>query len=150
MRSLLFIALPLATSGWVASSNALSHRATFVARTATAPQFKPPLPIKAVAVPADDAKPLRKAGGIPHWLEEVFEVCEKGTVPGAALVLATAVSLTLANLPMTSTAWLGLWATHVGPAIGGHALSVNACLSARSAWSKCALGEAMAVHQRLL
>ena len=129
MRSLLFIALPLATSGWVASSNALSHRATFVARTATAPQFKPPLPIKAVALPADDAKPLRKAGGIPHWLEEVFEVCEKGTVPGAALVLATAVSLTLANLPMTSTAWLGLWATHVGPAIGGHALSVNAWIN---------------------
>jgi len=73
--------------------------------------------------------PLRACGTLPHWIEEATEICEKGTVPGAALVLATAVSLTLANLPATSPAWLALWATEVGPHIGAHALSVRAWIN---------------------
>jgi hypothetical protein len=72
------------------------------------------------------APALRKAGAIPHWWEEIVEVVEQGTVPGAALIAATALSLTLANLPATSAAWLGFWSMHIGPHIGAHALSVRA------------------------
>ena len=79
--------------------------------------------------PEKPAAALRKCGTLPHWLEETFEVVEQGTVPGAMLVLATAISLTLANIPATSAPWLAMWATHIGPAIGGHALSVRAWIN---------------------
>ena len=78
-----------------------------------------------------EAPPLkmRRCGTIPHFIEVAAEVVEQGTVPGIALVLATALSLTLANIPATSAAWLGLWAMPLGPHIGAHALSIRAWIN---------------------
>jgi NhaA family Na+:H+ antiporter len=41
------------------------------------------------------------------------------------LIVATVISLTLSNIPATSAAWLSFWNVHLGPAIGGHALTVR-------------------------
>lgn len=41
------------------------------------------------------------------------------------LLLATAVSLALANMPATSEFWTGLWETHVGPVMGAHQLTLR-------------------------
>lgn len=72
---------------------------------------------------------LRKCGTIPNWIEETTHVVEQGTIPGAALVAATVVSLTLANLPATSAPWLAFWSSSIGPHIGSHALSVRAWIN---------------------
>jgi len=77
------------------------------------------------AVNAQAIASARPCQPLPHWLEEIFEVVERGTVPGIALVAATALSLSLANIPFTSAAWLGVWATPFGPHIGGHALTAR-------------------------
>lgn len=52
------------------------------------------------------------AGVIQEWLEKGL-----GSV---ILLAATAVSLTLANLDATSSTWLALWDTKIGPAMGHH------------------------------
>lgn len=45
---------------------------------------------------------------------------------GSALLLASAMaSVALANSGRTATSWLALWAMNLGPAIGGHALSLR-------------------------
>ena len=77
----------------------------------------------------NSAPPLRKCAPLPHWIEELAEVVEAGTVPGLALVTATLLSLTLANNAATSGWWLSLWTAHVGPHIGSHALSVRAWIN---------------------
>ena len=77
----------------------------------------------------EEGAELRKVKPLPHVLEEAFEVVEAGTIPGIMLVAATVLSLTLANLPATSAAWLGVWTTHLGPAIGGHALTLRAWIN---------------------
>jgi NhaA family Na+:H+ antiporter len=74
---------------------------------------------------ATGIEPNRRCPALPHWVDEMAEVVEKGTVPSMLLIVATAVSLTLANVPATSAWWLRFWATHVGPSIGGHALSIQ-------------------------
>ena len=88
---------------------------------------------RAEAAGIDAASPVttaeaeyRECKPIPHWVEEASEIVERGTLPGIALVGATALSLSLANLPATSAAWLGLWNMHLGPHIGSHALSLRA------------------------
>ena len=43
----------------------------------------------------------------------------------ALLVACTILSLVLANIPATSAFWVQLWDLPVGPAIGGHALSLR-------------------------
>ena len=43
----------------------------------------------------------------------------------ALLVACTLLSLVLANIPATSAFWVQLWDLPVGPAIGGHALSLR-------------------------
>ena len=103
----------------------------------TAPQrtdavVAPIIRMEAVAVEAvaeDPPQKLRSCKPLPHWLEEAFEVVEQGTVPGAMLILATVISLTLANLGPTSAKWLALWATPIGPHIGHHALTVQAWIN---------------------
>ena len=72
---------------------------------------------------------MRQCPPLAHWIEEAAEVVEKGTVPSLMLIAATFVSLTLANLPATSATWLQIWSTHLGPAIGGHALSLRAWIN---------------------
>jgi NhaA family Na+:H+ antiporter len=72
---------------------------------------------------------LRVCEPMPHWVEEAVEVVERGTIPGAMLIAATVISLSLANIPATSAAWLGLWQTPLGPHIGGHALSLRAWIN---------------------
>jgi len=61
---------------------------------------------------------------LPPWLQKLSEAQEAG-LGSAALLAATAVSLTLANTPATSAAWLAMWDTHVGPAIGSHHLTIR-------------------------
>ncbi len=76
------------------------------------------------AVECDMARPTRCAEGweMPAWLMRLGEMQEAG-LGSVALLLATALSLGLANSARLSAAWLRFWATPVGPAVAGHALS---------------------------
>lgn len=65
-----------------------------------------------------------QCGTMPQWLYTLAELQERGA-GSVLLILATCVSLALANIGATSGWWLGLWATPVGPPIGGHALSLR-------------------------
>ena len=62
---------------------------------------------------------------LPHWLEEAYEVVERGTIPGLLLVASTALSLILANMGRTSSAWLRIWSSPAGPMVAGHVLSLR-------------------------
>lgn len=59
---------------------------------------------------------------MPEWLRNLAEWQERG-LGSFVLLLATAVSLSLANMASTSKWWLPLWSSPIGPPIGGHALS---------------------------
>merc|ERR1719424_1289721 len=65
---------------------------------------------------------------LPGWLQTLSEAQEAG-LGSAALLLATAASLTLANSAGTAAGWLRLWERPLGPAIGGHALSLRAWIN---------------------
>ena len=79
--------------------------------------------------PEPFAGETRSCAPLPHWLEEAYEVVERGTIPGIFLVVATFLSLSLANFGPTSAFWLGLWSTKVGPAVAGHHLSLRAWIN---------------------
>ena len=70
----------------------------------------------------------RTGGKAEHFFEKLGELQEGGAA-SILLIAVTALSLTLANNVRTSAWWLGLWGAHVGPAIGGHALSVRAWIN---------------------
>ena len=74
-----------------------------------------------IAQPTNCGEPDGPLAGITRTLNELQE---KG-FGAAALLGATAVSLSLANGP-SSAWWCGLWESPLGPAIGGHALSARA------------------------
>ncbi|KAL3932144.1 MAG: hypothetical protein SGPRY_000822 [Prymnesium sp.] len=61
---------------------------------------------------------------LPGWLTGLRELEAKG-LGSVTLLAATALSMGLANLEPTSASWLGLWEIPVGPAVGGHVLSVR-------------------------
>lgn len=146
---LLVFALPVATTYLAASPVArqpLLHARALAPKILQAPstvariaaklhpklqQRAPTVRLTAEAIEPGPAPspPLRACGKLSHRLEEAAEVVEQGTVPGVMLVLATVISLTLANVPATSSAWLGFWLTHVGPHIGSHALSIRAWIN---------------------
>uniref|UniRef100_A0A6U4EXD0 Na+/H+ antiporter NhaA n=1 Tax=Phaeomonas parva TaxID=124430 RepID=A0A6U4EXD0_9STRA len=63
-----------------------------------------------------------KEEDMPKWLQKLAKAQESG-LGSAALLAATALSLSLANSAPTSAAWLNFWSSPMGPAIGGHALS---------------------------
>ena len=67
------------------------------------------------AVECDMARPTRCAEGweMPAWLMRLGEMQEAG-LGSVALLLATALSLGLANSAALSPAWLRFWATPVG------------------------------------
>lgn len=68
------------------------------------------------------ANPTLCEAEMPPWLRNMAELQERG-VGSVALLAATAVSLTLANVASTAAWWLPFWSTPIGPPIGGHALS---------------------------
>ena len=70
----------------------------------------------------------RTGGKAEHFFEKLGELQEGGAA-SILLIAVTALSLTLANNVRTSAWWLSLWGAHVGPAIGGHALSVRAWIN---------------------
>ena len=47
---------------------------------------------------ATGIEPNRRCPALPHWVDEMAEVVEKGTVPSMLLIVATAVSLTLVEV----------------------------------------------------
>ncbi|KAL1520926.1 hypothetical protein AB1Y20_022486 [Prymnesium parvum] len=61
---------------------------------------------------------------IPGWLAKLSHLEELG-FGSVTLLSATALSLSLANFGPTRTAWLAFWQLPLGPAIGGHVLSVK-------------------------
>jgi NhaA family Na+:H+ antiporter len=84
-------------------------------------------PVAAAADARTDEQPptsLRRVAPLPKWLHSAHELQQRGAA-SLALILATVVSLTLSNLQSTSAPWLRLWSAPLGPAIGGHALSVR-------------------------
>lgn len=76
----------------------------------------------AITEECDISQPTLCDAEMPPWLRNLAELQERG-VGSVALLVATAVSLTLANVGRTAAWWLPFWSTPVGPAIGGHALS---------------------------
>jgi len=83
-----------------------------------APEVPPP--VKVVEEPSGHGH----SAHAPPWLMRLIELQEAG-LGSVVLMVATAVSLGLANFGPTSRAWLGLWAAKLGPAIGGHVLSLR-------------------------
>jgi len=71
-----------------------------------------------------------KCAGAGEWplVDRGNQLLEQGW--GTYLLLGcTAVSMALANCGPTRGPWLQFWNTHVGPSIGGHALSVRAWIN---------------------
>ena len=62
--------------------------------------------------------------GTPSWLHKMgeWQECGMGSV---VLLLATTLSLSLANHRLTSAAWLGVWSQSIGPPVAGHLLSLR-------------------------
>mmetsp|Transcript_5848 Transcript_5848/g.12812 ORF Transcript_5848/g.12812 Transcript_5848/m.12812 type:complete len:504 (+) Transcript_5848:105-1616(+) len=68
--------------------------------------------------------------GAGDWplVDRANQIVEKGW--GTYLLLGSAaVSMVLANLGPTRVPWTNLWNIHVGPSIGGHALSIRAWIN---------------------
>ena len=100
--------------------------------------WEPPAPLlplvrrsQAVMTAIDDpdtcdiTRPANCAGNsMPEWASQLNELQERG-LGSVALLLATAISLSLTNIGSTSRAWLALWSPPIGPPIGGHALSLR-------------------------
>ena len=82
----------------------------------------------AVEAPMVDGGRVEDHIPLPGWLQTLSEAQEAG-LGSAALLLATAASLTLANSAGTAAGWLRLWERPLGPAIGGHALSLRAWIN---------------------
>eukprot|EP00967_Tisochrysis_lutea_P062757 scaffold80705_cov24-Tisochrysis_lutea.AAC.1 len=61
---------------------------------------------------------------LPPILQSLSHAQEAG-LGSAALLGATALSLSLANAPATAKAWLAVWDTQLGPAIGAHHLTLR-------------------------
>ena len=61
---------------------------------------------------------------LPPWLSTLSGLEERG-LGSVMLLLATVVSMSLANFGPTSAAWLSLWTLPVGPPIGGHVLTLR-------------------------
>lgn len=81
-----------------------------------------PVPVEVVPELCSISEPAHCSADMPAWLRNLAELQEAG-VGSVALLAATAVSLTLANVGSTAAWWLPFWSTPVGPPIGGHALS---------------------------
>ena len=61
---------------------------------------------------------------LPGFMRQLSHLEEAGL--GSVMLLgATAVSMGLANFGPTSATWLGLWKLKAGPALAGHALSIQ-------------------------
>jgi NhaA family Na+:H+ antiporter len=60
----------------------------------------------------------------PKWMAKLHELQEQGA-GGAVLLVATAISLTLANYGPTAAGWLQFWALPRGVSVAGHALSLR-------------------------
>jgi len=59
-----------------------------------------------------------------NWLHQLNHTLESGA--GSALLgVCALVSMVLANLSSTSESWTSIWSLHVGPPVGGHALTVK-------------------------
>mmetsp|Transcript_32588 Transcript_32588/g.91700 ORF Transcript_32588/g.91700 Transcript_32588/m.91700 type:complete len:540 (+) Transcript_32588:50-1669(+) len=74
------------------------------------------------------AQVLERTPNQETWLELVNERLDSG-LGSAILLLSAAGSMALANRPGTAAAWLGLWSANLGPAIGGHHLSVRSWIN---------------------
>lgn len=74
------------------------------------------------------AQVLERTRNQASWIELVNERLESG-LGSAILLLSAAGSMALANRPGTAAAWLGLWSANLGPAIGGHHLSVRSWIN---------------------
>jgi len=72
---------------------------------------------------------MSKGHGHDHheegWLQHLNHTLEGGL--GSGILGACALlSMVLANLDSTSDAWMSIWGIHVGPALGGHSLTIKA------------------------
>jgi hypothetical protein len=63
-------------------------------------------------------------GSMPEWASQLNELQERG-LGSVALLLATAISLSLSNIGATSRGWLALWSTPLPFSVAGHALSLR-------------------------
>jgi len=95
------------------------------ARCATVPALRRrPLIVGSVLAGDGAGGEAKEAHGTPAWLHKLHELQDSG-VGAAALLIATAISLGLANYGPTSAGWLAFWSMPRGIAIGGHALSLR-------------------------
>lgn len=76
-------------------------------------------------VEVDESLPVPVAEGpVEKVLHTLHELEEQGAA-SIVLIMMTFISLGLANSPL-GPAWLGMWASHIGPSVAGHALSMRA------------------------
>lgn len=125
----LLASAPLAASLAAGTRPARFPRAATTFACRAAERCAPPVATEAVAR-FDDVDGPDVVGhstyqsALPPLIQKLSEAQEAG-LGSAALLLATAISLSLANSPATAKGWLALWDTHLGPAIGAHQLTLR-------------------------
>lgn len=109
------------TTGVVPASRALPGRLAL--RRSPWPLYSTPLDQAELDMHCDIENPTL-CSPTPGWLAKLNQ-WQEGGAGSIILLLATLLSLSLANHSATSAAWLGFWSQTVGPPIAGHALSMK-------------------------